>query len=1015
MNNKVLRILSLLVATMMLITAVPSFAAAETVVSDNIALGKSVSGADGMSLNASFPYKNLTDGSTATRFASNGAMTGSLVIDLGEITTFNRVKVCEFVAGGVRRAQDYELLCSDDNKTWTSIYSGNQLGETPGGWEVMSFLPTSGRYIKFQIKTADQSATLYEIEVYSDYLSTNSSGDSDVENSKFAEDIAFLTRLGIMESPDGANLNPDEGVTKQEFAKILTKILALDIKTHNRDSSPIDFTEETERELHTPVFEDVPLANPYLEAIEVVSSFRLIDGVTPTKFYPEDKINYVQAVSTMVKVLCMDAMPVAAINSDIIDIVVKRYDLYEGLGYDIKKQISRAELAHLIVNTITLEYTDILVSANSKRGDTLLSKYHDIFKEEGVVEGNEYTQLVSQERNRDGYVTINSVEYFTEMQAVKDMLGYSIEYFYYDDLGERTIVFAELKKSKNDEAVIKAEDIVSSTATSVTYLVNNRSKNIRFSTNIDVIYNGNAAIESSAALVRALNISAGDLRFLDNNGDGTYDVLFVNEYQSFMVSDVDYNNGIIYDTNNTARCDLKLKDPSAVKYTIKNKNGTLKLKYIEKNSIVSVYSSLDGGVVTVTVGEDEVYGTLQNYNGGEHIAVIDDVEYPAESGISRAPIGSNVVAYQNMEGRIVYFDAAGVSVAYGYLWRIAKTNDENDSIIFTVLTEENSWETYTFNNRVRYNGTGRIDDDQLLQISSLYAAGRCIPQIIKYKLNGEGLCTEIETDTTVSYPTDNRKNEAIQAGRLIKTWDMQAKSKSSVFYNGNKVLYLDKDTVIFLVPQSGNKEDFRVVRNEKFYDRNYAVKAYNSLYQQNAEALVITVDSGFTTMDAGDPLFVFDKTRTKLDSYGDLVTVVFGYINGKLVEYTLSNENLFAGYQKGDLFQIGIDFDEKLSTATLIKRRSALESGNLSNYAPYGNVGAYNGVIFGKVTDINGDMVTLQLPNNDSVSYKLSSGTFYCYEYGVLSTSGMSNVQRGDAIAIRFKNVAIQEVVVYKF
>ncbi|WP_341679256.1 beta-1,3-glucanase family protein [Niveibacterium sp. SC-1] len=102
-----------------------------------------------------------TDGSTTTRWASAYADPSSITVDLGAVTTINRVVLNWEVAYG----KAYEIQVSVDGATWNTVYVQNA---GTGGVESLSFNAAQARFVRMYGKTrgTGYGYSLWEFEVY---------------------------------------------------------------------------------------------------------------------------------------------------------------------------------------------------------------------------------------------------------------------------------------------------------------------------------------------------------------------------------------------------------------------------------------------------------------------------------------------------------------------------------------------------------------------------------------------------------------------------------------------------------------------------------------------------------------------------------------------------------------------------------------------------------------------------------------------------------------------------------
>ena len=112
-----------------------------------------------------------------------------------------------------------------------------------------------------------------------------------------------------------------------------------------------------------------------------------------------------------------------------------------------------------------------------KKGETVLTKYHDIGIVTGVVEGNENTSLYSGSAVAKKSVVINGEVFKTSYDESKYYIGYNVvAYYFTDGDDEGKIIYMSLNRGKNDVLTIDANDVVRYNNYTYTYEKNERNK-----------------------------------------------------------------------------------------------------------------------------------------------------------------------------------------------------------------------------------------------------------------------------------------------------------------------------------------------------------------------------------------------------------------------------------------------------------------------------------------------------------------------------------------------------------
>ena len=151
------------------------------------------------------------------------------------------------------------------------------------------------------------------------------------------------------------------------------------------------------------------------------------------------------------------------------------------------------------INTATVSMLEVVgvgetTSYSAEDGETLLSRYHDIYSEEGILNAN-YRVGLGTDKARVGYVKLDGQAYqiVDDETRINSLLGYHVEIFYRSQLGsdERQIVYVDVPDGKNEVLTIDCEDVTSFTGNTVYYNDEERDRamSARISTSAYVVIN----------------------------------------------------------------------------------------------------------------------------------------------------------------------------------------------------------------------------------------------------------------------------------------------------------------------------------------------------------------------------------------------------------------------------------------------------------------------------------------------------------------------------------------------
>lgn len=338
--------------------------------------------------------------------------------------------------------------------------------------------------------------------------------DTNVSDSNYQNRMAMLSAFSII---DETNVSADDTITRAKFIKTILKF---------SNNAPVAGSATGTR------FNDVDKDYAYVDYIERGAELGYMTGYSTNEFYPESPITYTQAMKVIVGMLGYH------INAEKAGGYPKGYTsqaIQLGLIDGIKQNgdnLTMESFVTMLYNACeipVMEYDIANKEYKAGRGDndTALYYFHKIAKVKGVVASNEVTGLYNAaDVQSDGEVLIDGESMNVGLTNAKDMLGYSVTaYVYYfdeEETGEIKYISAD---TKNKVLVVDARDILpEDEAFSGTKFVYENDKmakrSIKIKPETSIIYNGLAKPLYS---VSDLAVKLGDVTFIDNNGDGTYD------------------------------------------------------------------------------------------------------------------------------------------------------------------------------------------------------------------------------------------------------------------------------------------------------------------------------------------------------------------------------------------------------------------------------------------------------------------------------------------------------------
>ena len=177
------------------------------------------------------------------------------------------------------------------------------------------------------------------------------------------------------------------------------------------------------------------------------------------------------------------------------------------------------------------------------KGETFLRNFEErqsIKIISGQVMATPVSSLVGGANVVSGRINIDGVVYFLkEGVSCSGLLGKIVMAFVNTDKDSdmKTVYSIAPYAGKNRELKLKASDIISYSNYRYAYESESKSNAIEYidiPRDISVIYNG---VGLGSVNSEDLNVLSGTLTFIDTQSSGIYDLLYIEEYRNYLVSD----------------------------------------------------------------------------------------------------------------------------------------------------------------------------------------------------------------------------------------------------------------------------------------------------------------------------------------------------------------------------------------------------------------------------------------------------------------------------------------------
>ena len=717
-------------------------------------------------------------------------------------------------------------------------------------------------------------------------------------------------------------------------------------------------------------FFDINEAPDDNDCLAYAASMGIIDSSEDGKSRPLDSVTDYEAIKMLVCALGYGGYA-KNIGGDWPDCYIRtaaEQGINKGVGAS-GDYLTYDEMIKLADNFLDL-YPIVYKGSGYERSDETiyenLMSHRSMKRIRGIFTQTSDFSIISQtDELAENRITIDGVEY----NAAKDFseyLGYYVEAYLLEEGDE--IISVTPYRDKNEEITADAEDVELSKTHVRFYDENGKRKNI--DDDAYFVLNGRKLGNSDN-----ITVNNGSYKFLDNDGDGKIDVVFISEYYSFVVKKIGSGTNTIYfDDDLTFRGAEALRidyDDNDKKYTIENKDGEEKeFSDIKVGDAVSVFADERGDCYRIVVNDEKIDGKISSVSGNDSEAevVLDGKKYKIAIGAD----GKGQYTPELNVRAVYVIDAFGnlcgtaeeLESEYKYAYAVKSGKDDDDNLWIKLITGtepqkhttvKNGEETISYYYQNDDFFTLNTESKVILNDKSVSssALSSLDGKIIGYKLSSGGKIKEINT-----YDLPGR----------IYTASFNAKITAFSSSSDGRGYLMDKKTAVICLPKVVNSDDDWFVRVHVMDESStmcvWGQTAFpeNPLYSEAANAETVDFIILNADMDSSQPIPVQDTDKvcilgsssrvvsTVEKDNGDVVSLL-DFLEGeehksKTVAAGTDAEKTAENLHKGDIFQYVEDGHGRIVT---IKKIASMQGmGNDYKETIYGDY-------FGIVSDIQLD------------------------------------------------------------
>ncbi|MBE7054480.1 MAG: hypothetical protein E7392_00015 [Ruminococcaceae bacterium] len=555
--------------------------------------------------------------------------------------------------------------------------------------------------------------------------------------------------------------------------------------------------------------EVVDLANDisksqYKNEINYCLSYGYLTMDESGSFNPKEAISYADSIYALMKILGYEQ-----IIKDRDDLTLygmaNKVGLLKGCSVLNREKLSYDEFYTLVCNAMQMR-----LAQPEFISEDYIETLHDrlgVIEKNGTVLANSH-YAAGVELTSANHVNIGGEVYRSNIEIGNDLIGISVTYYIKDD-----IVVSVSPNHKVKSLTLSASEIDSVTDNGSTLVLKyDDNEKATINKSALAIVNNKASSPSKALFDKLKN---GSVTLVDSKNSGTYDVVHMDIVKTLKVSGISSLNYTIRPEIGNDAVKLE-KVKKNLEIYINGKTGSF--EDIKPGNIISVvcdaYSFTNGEIVfdydnakhvKILVSNSKMNGMIEACEGSDTV-YIDDIEYKLSqsltkliSGGSRDRInpGDYIIAYMDAYGNIADFeiDKTKNSYEYGYLIRAALDGTAlKKTLYMKIMDSSGKIDVYTVDKKFFVDGKGFEDKALTYNVGTGENVDFSKRQVIKFKLNDEGVIKKIDTLQKSSAEYDSSLRESLEFDPYSQGLSKYVLRSNVV----NKKIGISNDCVIFV-------------------------------------------------------------------------------------------------------------------------------------------------------------------------------------------------------------------------
>lgn len=766
---------------------------------------------------------------------------------------------------------------------------------------------------------------------------TETDGASYADDTYYNNALQVCSALGIITGYDDGSIKPESTVTRAEMAAIVLRMLNL-----------------TSVSTYQNVFSDVTSEHWAADTIQTAVEQGIVDGMGDGTFVPDGQVKYEQVIKMIVCAMGyqIDADRAGGYPTGYLTVGGTTLELLKSVSGATGEDMPRGEVIKAVYNAMQAPYRTITDFSNGNpvysADDTLGVEKFNMYEETGTLTATPTTSTTASVATKEDIVVIDGVQYKCTLANIDGFLGTSVKFYYIDSKSDDPEIIAMFSAGKTTDITVDAENIYSMTLgtdtasgelRAYTSSTSTTTKKYTIKALADVIYNGSSLTKAqflassysdSMTYDEFVTPEVGTIRLVDYESDGVYDAVFVDSYQTMLVTSATAEK--VSGKIDTVATTINVEDEANDKtITVTRAGVEATPKNLKKNDVASIKRNIDDTIIDITVTGETVTGTITGIGSDDDgmVITVNGDEYKVDKNAEEyVKSGLTAVLYLDKFNRVGYIESSTGTMLSGNEKYGVVANvyfEDNGDLTVKIFSQDGETVVAKPSSKMKFWGPTdtaerTISDEELQTLfssdSNFLKCGDSPVKLCKYSLNSSNELTKLYMAVDQSKVSDTSALR-IYSGNL-----------SGVGSVGGTVsgYYIQDGIVEFTVPS--DKESRTNPANYKigtvtsstytYYDGGANVDyTIGDFMNSRSPQVLIKFESGSNTVSGLDavgnannpPTFMVSKILEAVDSDGNEIFELQGYSAGTSVSYTTGSNT---GVYDFGLYSGGKEYDGTL-------------------------------------------------------------------------------------------------------